>query len=81
MQLRKLKVFVVLVNLPTSALFLQLLFLPQNSVSFIWKSENLQSATTENEDTEKLRLKNQVPADHNISSIQMVNSLNYSQDA
>jgi len=31
-----------------------------------------ESTTTENEDTEKLRLKNQVPADHNISSIQIV---------
>jgi len=31
-----------------------------------------ESTTTENEDIEKLRLKNQVPADHNISSIQIV---------
>lgn len=31
-----------------------------------------ESTTTENKDTEKLRIKNQVPADHNISSIQLV---------
>jgi len=71
--LRKQKLFVELVNLPTSALLLQLIPPPQK-ISFLHMKvrKPTESTTTENEDTEKLRLKNQVPADHNISSIQIV---------
>lgn len=73
MHLRKQKLFVELVNLPTSALLLQLPFLSKK-ISFLRMKvrKPTESTTTENEDTEKLRLKNQVPADHNISSIQKV---------
>jgi len=72
MHLRKQKLFVELVNLPTSALLLQLPFPPKKTSFLRMKVKKPTESTTENEDTEKLRLKNQVPADHNISNIQIV---------